>query len=89
MLEHITRRNNREGFLADPMTMYSVDYIFKESFSMSMFHKLVFGEYNIDLDYIYDKCEESNTRFDITLRKLSEVNIPVVIKVSKSSLAME
>lgn len=73
MLEHITRRNNREGFLADPMTMYSVDYIFKESFSMSMFHKLVFGEYNIDLDYIYDKCEESNTRFDITLRKLSDL----------------
>jgi hypothetical protein len=55
---HTTRRDsNQEGYLADPLTMYSIDHIFSETFSMSMFHKLVFGEYNLDLDYVYDKCE--------------------------------
>ena len=51
MITHTTRRDrNREGYLADPLTMYSIDHIFGETFSMSMFHKLVFGEYNLDLD---------------------------------------
>ena len=71
---HVTRRDNhREGFLADPMTMYSIDHIFSETFSMSMFHKLVFGEYNIDLDYIYDRCEESRMSFEGTMRKVSDI----------------
>ncbi len=51
--------------------MYSIDHIFSETFSMSMFHKLVFGEYNLDLDYVYDKCEESRMSFENTLRKIS------------------
>ena len=70
---HTTRRNSREGFLADPMTMYSIDHIFNETFSMSMFHKLVLGEYNIDLDYIYDRCEESRKSFELTLRRVSDI----------------
>lgn len=73
MTDRYTINTTREGFLADPMTMYSVDHIFSETFSMSMFHKLVFGEYNIDLDYIYDRCEESRTSFELTLRKVSNI----------------
>ena len=74
MITHTTRRDrNREGYLADPLTMYSIDHIFGETFSMSMFHKLVFGEYNLDLDYIYDRCEESGTSFEGALRKISKI----------------
>lgn len=70
---HTSRRDsNREGFLADPLTMYSIDHIFGEAFSMSMFHKLVLGEYNIDLDYIYDRCEESHFNFEKALKLVSD-----------------
>ena len=70
---HTSRRDgNREGFLADPLTMYSIDHIFGEAFSMSGFHKLVFGEYNLDLDYIYDKCEESHFNFERALKIVSD-----------------
>ncbi len=70
---HTSRRDsNREGFLADPLTMYSIDNIFGEAFSMSMFHKLVLGEYNIDLDYIYDRCEESHFNFEKALKLVSD-----------------
>lgn len=71
MNSHVTRRNRREGYLADPMTMYSIDYIFEQAFTMQSFHKFVFGEYNLDLDAIYDKCEESRLPFKETIEKLS------------------
>lgn len=85
---HTTRRDsNREGYLADPLTMYSIDHIFSETFSMSGFHKLVFGEYNLDLDYIYDKCEESNTNFESALRKISNTLYNCSTPFQKNKLA--
>ena len=48
----------RKSFRADPLTMYSIDSIFNHEFSMPSFYKLIFAEFNLDLDRIYDDCEE-------------------------------
>ena len=71
MTSHTTYRRHREGFLADPMTMYSINNIFNESFSLSGVHKLILGEYNIDLDHIYDRCEEERLPFEKIIKDLS------------------
>lgn len=66
----ITRRNSREGFLADQMTMYSLNYIFPESFELSgTFVKMVLGNNKVDIDRIYDWCELNHISLTNTLRK--------------------
>ena len=58
MMEIVTRRDRREGFLADQMTMYSLNYIFQESFELSgTFVKMVLGDNRVDIDSLYDWCE--------------------------------
>lgn len=72
-MEIITRKDRREGYLADQMTMYSLNYIFNESFELSgTFVKLVLGENNIDIDKIYDWCELYNRRLDLALKNASD-----------------
>ena len=71
-IHNLPNIGSSDGFLADPMTMYSIDYMFNETFSMSSFHKIVFNEYNLDLDYIYDRCEESRVSFENTLKRISD-----------------
>ena len=61
----------RKSFRADPLTMYSIDSIFNHEFSMPSFYKLVFAEFNLDLDRIYDDCEEKRVSFDQTVETLS------------------
>ena len=61
----------RKSFRADPLTMYSIDSIFNHEFSMPSFYKLVFAEFNLDLDRIYDDCEEKRVPFDETVETLS------------------
>lgn len=68
----VSYRNRREGYLADRLTMYSMNYIFNESFSQSSLYKIILGEFNIDLDYIYDKCEENRISFESTFVKISK-----------------
>ena len=61
----------RKSFRADPLTMYSIDSIFNHEFSMPSFYKLIFAEFNLDLDRIYDDCEEKRVSFDQTVETLS------------------
>ena len=67
---HISRRNRPQGFLADNLTMYSIRNIFNEDFSLPSFYKHVFGEYNVDLDSVYDKCELERVSFEKTIETL-------------------
>ena len=69
-MEIVTRRDSREGFLADPLTMYSLNYIFNNSFELSgTFVKMVLGENKVDIDRIYDWCELNHVSLTNTLRK--------------------
>ena len=69
-MEIVTRRDAREGFLADQMTMYSLNYIFQESFELSgTFVKMVLGNNKVDIDRIYDWCELNHVSLTNTLRK--------------------
>ncbi len=70
MMEIVTRRDRREGFLADQMTMYSLNYIFQESFELSgTFVKMVLGDNRVDIDSLYDWCELNHVDLTNTLRK--------------------
>ena len=70
MMEIVTRRDRREGFLADQMTMYSLNYIFQESFELSgTFVKMVLGDNRVDIDSLYDWCELNHVDLTSTLRK--------------------
>lgn len=72
MMEIVTRTDRREGFRADSMTMYSLNYIFGESFELSgTFVKMVLGNNKIDVDKIYDWCELNHRDLSKTLRKVA------------------
>ena len=61
-----------KDYIADPLTRYSLEYLFDQTFQLSSFHKKVLGEHNVDIDKIYDICEIKNLNFKEYLEKISK-----------------